>query len=84
LGCYDEIARLLTAKAAARAADGVRWVRELCAVLKVPTLTELGLEEKDFAAVVAKAKKSSSMKGNPVKLTEAELVQVLKYASGQL
>jgi len=56
----------------------------LCAVLKVPTLTELGLEEKDFAAVVAKAKKSSSMKGNPIELTETELVQVLKYASGQL
>ncbi len=83
LGRYDEIARLLTGKAAARAADGVRWVRELCAVLKAPTLTELGLEEKDFAAVVAKAKKSSSMKGNPIELTEAELVQVLKYASAR-
>jgi len=84
LSRYDEIARLLTAKADARAADGVRWVRELCAVLKAPTLTELGLEEKDFAAVVAKARKSSSMKGNPIELTEAELVQVLKKASGYL
>lgn len=78
LGRYDEIARILTGKADARAADGVRWVRELCAVFKVPTLAELGLEEKDFAAVVAKARKSSSMKGNPIKLTEQELTAVLK------
>lgn len=81
LGRYDEIAQILTAKAAARAADGVKWVKELCALLKVPTLAKLGLKEQDFAAVVQKSQQSSSMKGNPVELTVAELVQILKKAS---
>ena len=81
LGRYDEIAQILTAKAAARAADGVKWVKELCALLKVPALAKLGLKEQDFAAVVQKSQQSSSMKGNPVELTVAELVQILKKAS---
>jgi alcohol dehydrogenase class IV len=82
LGRYDVIAQLLTGRAAARAADGVKWVQELCAVLKVPTLAKLGLKEQGFAAVVAKAPNSSSMKGNPIELTEAELLEILTKAGG--
>lgn len=80
---YDEIAQLLTGKAAARAADGVMWVQGLCAALKVPSLAQFGLKEKDFPAAVLKAQKASSMKGNPVKLTDNELIEVLKKANRQ-
>jgi len=75
---YDEIAQLLADKATARAVDGLAWLQKLCADLAVPALAEFGLKEQDFPAVVAKAKNSSSMKGNPIVLTDDELMQILK------
>jgi alcohol dehydrogenase class IV len=84
LARYDEIARLLTGETAARAADGVEWVQDLCRVLKTPSLAGFGLKERDFPAVVANAKKSSSMKGNPITLTDDELMGILKTADMQV
>jgi len=77
LARYDEVARILTGKDSARAADGVKWIQDLCVTLKVPTLTQFGLKEKDFPTVVAKAQKSSSMKGNPISLADDELIKIL-------
>ncbi len=80
LARHDEIARLLTGKVTARAVDGLAWVQKLCETLKVPPLAEFGLKEQDFPTVVAKAKKSGSMKGNPIILTDDELMEILKEA----
>jgi len=80
---YDEVASLLTGKPGASAADGLAWVQDLCAALKVPPLIQFGLKEQDFPQVVAKAQKSSSMKGNPVTLADGELTQILYEACGQ-
>jgi alcohol dehydrogenase class IV len=77
---YDEIARILTDDKKARAADGAKWVRELCSALHVRPLSLLGLKEQDIPDAVAKACKSSSMKGNPIELTEEELMEILKKA----
>jgi len=78
LARYDEIAQILTGNARARAAEGLEWVRQLCAKLNVPSLAELGLKQQDVPAAVAKAQKSSSMKGNPVELTQEELTAILR------
>ncbi|MHC4395556.1 MAG: iron-containing alcohol dehydrogenase [Planctomycetota bacterium] len=78
LSRYDEVAQLLTGKAAAQAVDGLAWVQELCGVLKVSPLAEFGLQEQDFQAVIAKSRKSSSMRGNPVTLTDDELTEILR------
>jgi len=78
LARYDEIARLFTGTATAQAADGAVWVRQLCTALEIPSLARFGLQEQDFPAVVAKAGKSSSMKGNPITLTDDELMGILK------
>jgi len=80
LARHDEIAQLLTGKSTARAADGVTWVQNVCTELKVPSLSEFGLTEQDFPEVVAKAQKSSSMKGNPIILNEDELTEILEQA----
>ena len=77
---YDRIAQLLSGKGGAQAADGVMWVQELCAALNVPSLAAFGLREQDFPAIVAKSQKSSSMKGNPVTLTDDELMGILEKA----
>jgi alcohol dehydrogenase class IV len=52
----------------------------LCLQLKVPRLAEYGIKEGDFSTIVAKSKDASSMKGNPILLTEPELLEVLKKA----
>ncbi|MHC4084963.1 MAG: iron-containing alcohol dehydrogenase [Planctomycetota bacterium] len=78
LARYDQVARILTGESAARAADGVEWVQELCVTLTIPTLTEFGLKEQDFPTVVVKAQKSSSMKGNPIPLTDDELMKIME------
>ncbi|MHC4060219.1 MAG: iron-containing alcohol dehydrogenase [Planctomycetota bacterium] len=75
---YDETAQWLTGRGAATAPEGVQWVQELCGVLSVPPLGEFGLKEEDFPVVVEKARNSSSMKGNPITLTDAELAEILQ------
>ena len=80
LARFAEVAELVTGQAG-RAEDLVVWVQELCSELQVPPLTQFGLREQDFAEVVAKARKSSSMKGNPIALTDDELTETLEKAN---
>jgi alcohol dehydrogenase class IV len=75
---YDEIGQLLTGSDTARASDGVGWVEELCEALDVPSLGKLGLKEEEVATAAASSRKSGSMKGNPIALTDDELVEVLR------
>ncbi|MHC4170210.1 MAG: dehydroquinate synthase/iron-containing alcohol dehydrogenase family protein, partial [Planctomycetota bacterium] len=77
---FDEVAQLLTGKATAKACDGVDWARELCSKLSVPPLTDFGLTEADFSAAVEKAQRASSMKGNAIELSAAELLDILRKA----
>jgi len=77
---YDEIARLITGLPSARAADGIAWVRNLCQHLEIKPLTAYGIEEKDLTDIVVKARTASSMQGNPVELTQGELLEILQKA----
>jgi alcohol dehydrogenase class IV len=80
LARYNELARILTRSTKARAEDGMSWVRTLCQSLQVESLAQLGLSKADFPAVVAKSQKASSMQGNPIRLTEEELLEILQKA----
>ena len=80
LARYDEIARLLTGRADAQAADGVAWVRELTAALGVPALAAHGVTQTDIAGLVDKAAAASGTKTNPIQLTRAELAEILERA----
>ena len=77
---YDEVARLLTGRPQANAADGVIWVAELCRVLEIPTLRAYGVTPGDFPALADKAAQASSMKGNPIVLTREELQEILSLS----
>ena len=77
---YTELARILTQRWNATAEDGIVWVKNLCQILQVESLAHLGLNKADFAEVVSKSKTSSSMQGNPIRLTEAELLEILNQA----
>jgi alcohol dehydrogenase class IV len=73
---FDEVAALLTGRAEARAEEGLAWVRELCQALRVPGLGHYGLKEADVPRLVSRAKVASSMKANPLALTDEELTEI--------
>ncbi len=77
---YDEVARILTGEPAALAADGVAWVKKLGTELDIPPLPVSGLSASEMASIVATSQRASSMQGNPVKLTEGELMAILEAA----
>jgi alcohol dehydrogenase class IV len=77
---YDEVAQILIGTPKATAHDGVSWVRALCSALDIPPLSAHGVTEADFPAIIEKAANSSSMKGNPVRLTTEEMESILKQA----
>lgn len=80
LPAYAEVARILTGSPAATPEHGVAWVERLCQQLHIPGLAEMGVEAKDFQSLAEKAARASSMKGNPVTLTNDELLRLLKKA----
>ncbi len=80
LSRFDEVATILTGDFDATAEDGVAWIGALCATLGVPGLATYGVVEADFSEIINKTQRSSSMKGNPIKLTDEELAGILAQA----
>ena len=78
---YTEVARLLSGNENATAEDGAAWVRNLCQTLNIRPLAEYGLKTEDYPALVEQSQKANSMKGNPVALTNVELMAVLAEAA---
>jgi alcohol dehydrogenase class IV len=77
---YDEVARLLTGRPHATAPDGVTWIADLCQKLEIPPLRTYGVGESDLPVLVEKAAQASSMKGNPIVLTEEELREIVSLS----
>jgi alcohol dehydrogenase class IV len=75
---FRELACILTGDASAQPEDGVRAVRDLTLSLHVPGLSRYGMREADLASLCAKAKVASSMKANPVALTDDELLTIAR------
>ncbi len=80
LNRYDGIARILTNHSAAHAREGITWIQGLCKDLHIPSLAGIGMSERDIPSLVQSAMRASSMKGNPVELTEEELKSILQSA----
>jgi alcohol dehydrogenase class IV len=77
---YDSVAKVLTGSEEATALDGVNWVSELCKAFRIPGLRAYGVTAGDSAVLVEKAAKASSMKANPIVLTQDELTEVFQAA----
>jgi alcohol dehydrogenase class IV len=77
---YDQVARLLTGQPHSTADDAVWWLTELCGKLQIPPLRSYGVAEQDVPELVAKAARASSMKGNPIELTEEEMTDLISRA----
>jgi alcohol dehydrogenase class IV len=73
LARYREVAAIVTGEPSATIEDGL---------LDVPGLTRYGMRESDVAALVGKARVASSMKANPIALTDTELTEIATRALG--
>ena len=80
LARYTEVARRLTGRADVQPEDGTMWVEALCRHMRIPSLRSFGVTEADFPAIAQKAAAASSMKGNPVALSDADREQILRLA----
>jgi alcohol dehydrogenase class IV len=75
---YAEVSRILIGDPAASVDDGIAWVESLCAALAVPALSSYGLTAAELPDLITKAAKASSMQGNPIPLTKAEMTSILR------
>jgi alcohol dehydrogenase class IV len=80
LARYGEVARILTGRAEATPEEGAWWVRDLGEALSIPRLSAHGLTSADLETAVTKARRASSMRGNPIELTDDELHHILEDA----
>jgi alcohol dehydrogenase class IV len=77
---YDQVAQVLTGKPNAKAEEGIAGIHDLCDALDIPELSDFGIMEDHFPDLIVRSKKASSMKGNPVNLTDEELTEILQKA----
>jgi alcohol dehydrogenase class IV len=77
---YREIARVLTDDREASPEEGAAWVRQLVLTLRIPGLAAYGLREEHLSDIAAKAAHASSMKANPVDLSQPELIWILEQS----
>jgi len=77
LARYRELDELL-----ARGSDAVSWVADLTTALAIPKLAAMGVKRDEIPLLVEKAKSASSMRGNPIALTDEELTGVARAAVG--
>lgn len=77
---FEEVARLLTGMPHATATDGISWIAELCRTLEIPSLRTYGVTAAHVPVLVQKAAQASSMKGNPIVLSEEELREIISLS----
>ena len=80
LSRFEDIARWVTGRENATINEGVEWLSFLCKNMEIPRLSELGIKKEHFPAIIEKSRKSSSMKGNPIQLTDQETEKILKLS----
>ncbi len=77
LARFEEAARLLTGNPAATVAEGSQWLHRLRQTLEIPRLGALGVSPSLIPPLIEGAEQASSSKANPVRLTRAEMEEIL-------
>jgi alcohol dehydrogenase class IV len=80
LARYAEIARLALADPAATVASLSHLLEELRSALHIPGLRAYGIGAGDLDVLVEKSAPASSMKANPLALTQEEMREILELA----
>ena len=77
---FAELAALLTGRATAASEEGLSFLTDLGHALEVPGLGHYGVTPGNVPALVGRARVASSMKGNPIALTDEELAAIATSA----
>lgn len=77
---YRDIARITLGTPSADIKGLIAWAADLTTALHIRPLSAFGVSVSDFPAIIEKAAVSSSMQGNPIKLTPGELEHILTAA----
>ena len=75
---YRDAAAAFTGQDGATVDDGVDWIRATTHELGITGLARLGVPDSDFGVIAAESAVASSTAGNPVRLAEDELVEILE------
>ena len=79
LAKFEELAVMLTGKPGT-AEEVVQWAKNISADLGIGKLSDHGFQQEHIAELVPKAQRASSMKGNPVSLSDEVLTAILQSA----
>lgn len=82
LNRFVDVSRIVTGNSNASWQDGVTWLNALVNDLQVPKLTQLceGMKIDDIDVIVDATSTASSTKGNPISLTNEELIDILRQS----
>jgi alcohol dehydrogenase class IV len=80
LGRYAEVSRWISVDASRTPEALIEDLNGLVTRLGIPRLSHWGVSATGLEDLVRKAQESSSMKGNPIRLTDMELLGVLASA----
>jgi alcohol dehydrogenase class IV len=72
-----ELATLLTGELDGSPEDAIAWLDQLTAALSIPGLASYGLDQDEVDAVVMAAQRASSMRGNPIELSDDEVREIV-------
>lgn len=76
-GKFSELARLLTGRSDATPPEAVAWLRAMNQRLGIPGLSFHGVRASHAPELAARAQQSSSMKGNPIPLSDEVLARAV-------
>jgi alcohol dehydrogenase class IV len=74
----DQVAQIVTGNPSAKGNYAIAWFESLLKDLPLASLSELGFTEAMIPEAVKKSAQSSSMKGNPIDLDNADLREILE------
>jgi alcohol dehydrogenase class IV len=77
---FADLAVLLTGRPTADAQQAVAFLEALARDLGLSDLARLGLSEGDLPGVVERARRTASVQGNSIELTEDELTEIARRA----
>lgn len=77
---YQNLAKLLTSDQTASLNDLIEWVKKLIEKLEIPSLSELNFSKTFITDLSRDSLHSSSMKGNPIQLSEKDVASIIENA----
>lgn len=80
LRAYSVVAELLSGGRSSAPESAHEPLAELVAAVQIPSLAAYGVEPSALPDLVARARRASSMAGNPLELTDEELFEILERA----